>query len=159
MRERLELLHKFLSEELDLVEVEKRVQGRVKQQVEKSQRQYYLSEKIKAIQKELGEMEEGGTTFQDEIKELQKKIEEAGMPPEAKEKAESEFNKLKMMSPMSAEATVSRNYLDMLLQVPWQKSSKTTHDLEKAEDFRCGSLWFERSERAHSRIFSRAATG
>lgn len=133
VRERLELLHKLLSEELDLVEVEKRVQGRVKQQVEKSQRQYYLSEKIKAIQKELGEMEEGGTTFQDEIKELQKKIEEAGMPLEAKEKAESELNKLKMMSPMSAEATVSRNYLDVLLQVPWQKSSKTTHDLEKAE--------------------------
>jgi ATP-dependent Lon protease len=133
VRERLELLHKLLSEELDLVEVEKRVQGRVKQQVEKSQRQYYLSEKIKAIQKELGEMEEGGGSFQDEIKELQKKIDEAGMPQEAKEKAESELSKLKMMSPMSAEATVSRNYLDVLLQVPWSKSSKTTHDLEKAE--------------------------
>ncbi len=133
VRERLELLHKLLSEELDLVEVEKRVQGRVKQQVEKSQRQYYLSEKIKAIQKELGEMEEGGNGFQDEIKELQKKIAEAGMPKEAKEKAESELNKLKMMSPMSAEATVSRNYLDILIQVPWEKQSKTSHDLEKAE--------------------------
>lgn len=133
IRERLELLHKLLSEELDLVEVEKRVQGRVKQQVEKSQRQYYLSEKIKAIQKELGEMDESGGSLQDEIKELQKKIEEAGMPQEAKEKAESELNKLKMMSPMSAEATVSRNYLDVLLQVPWNKQSKTTHDLEKAE--------------------------
>lgn len=131
IRERLELLHKLLSEELDLVEVEKRVQGRVKQQVEKSQRQYYLSEKIKAIQKELGEMEDGGSV--DEIKELQKKIEEAGMPQEAKEKAESELNKLKMMSPMSAEATVSRNYLDILIQVPWNKLSKTIHDLEKAE--------------------------
>lgn len=133
VRERLELLHKLLSEELDLVEVEKRVQGRVKQQVEKSQRQYYLSEKIKAIQKELGEMEEGAGSFQDEIKELLKKIEEAGMPKEAKEKAESELAKLKMMSPMSAEATVSRNYLDVLIQVPWSKRSKTTHDLEKAE--------------------------
>ena len=85
IRERLELLHKLLNEELDLVEVEKRVQGRVKQQVEKSQRQYYLSEKIKAIQKELGEMEEGGGSA-DEIKELQKKIEEAGMPKKRKKK-------------------------------------------------------------------------
>ena len=132
VRDRLELLHKLLAEELDLVEVEKRVQGRVKQQVEKSQRQYYLSEKIKAIQKELGEMEDGGAVG-DEIKELQKKIAEAGMPPEAKEKAESELNKLKMMSPMSAEATVSRNYLDLLLQVPWQNRTKIVHDLEKAE--------------------------
>ncbi|MBS0350021.1 MAG: endopeptidase La [Proteobacteria bacterium] len=132
IRERLELLHKLLSEELDLVEVEKRVQGRVKQQVEKSQRQYYLSEKIKAIQKELGEMEEGGGSS-DEIKELLKKILEAQMPQEAKEKAEAELNKLKMMSPMSAEATVSRNYLDILIQVPWTKFSKTSHDLEKAE--------------------------
>ncbi len=133
IRERLELLHKLLSEELDLVEVEKRLQGRVKQQVEKSQRQYYLSEKIKAIQKELGELEEGGGPFQDELKDLQKKIEEAGMPLEAREKAESELNKLKMMSPMSAEATVSRNYLDVLLQVPWKKRTKVIHDLEKAE--------------------------
>ncbi len=132
VRDRLELLHKLLAEELDLVEVEKRVQGRVKQQVEKSQRQYYLSEKIKAIQKELGEMEDGGAVG-DEIKELQKKIAEAGMPPEAKEKAESELNKLKMMSPLSAEATVSRNYLDLLLQVPWQNRTKIVHDLEKAE--------------------------
>lgn len=132
VRIRLELLHKFLSEELDLVEVEKRLQGRVKQQVEKNQRQYYLSEKIKAIQKELGELEEGGGAT-DEIKELLKKIAEAGMSPEAKEKAESELNKLKMMSPMSAEATVSRNYLDVLLQVPWKNFSKTSHDLEKAE--------------------------
>lgn len=132
IRERLELLHKLLAEELDLVEVEKRVQGRVKQQVEESQRRYYLGEKIKAIQKELGETEEGGIAS-DEIKELQKKIEEAGMPKEAKEKAESELKKLKMMSPMSAEAAVSRNYLDVLIQVPWNKSSKTVHDLEKAE--------------------------
>jgi len=132
VRERLELLHKLLSEELDLVEVEKRVQGRVKQQVEKSQRQYYLSEKIKAIQKEMNEMEEGGGA-PDELKELQKKIAEAGMTPEAKEKAEAELNKLKMMSPMSAEATVSRNYLDVLIQVPWSKRSKITHDLAKAE--------------------------
>jgi ATP-dependent Lon protease len=132
VRERLELLHKILNGELEVVEVEKRIQGRVKQQVEKSQRQYYLGEKLKAIQKELGEVEEGGGAS-DEIKELMKKIAEANMPKEAKEKAESELNKLKMMSPMSAEATVSRNYLDVLLQVPWNNFSKTIHDLEKAE--------------------------
>jgi len=130
VRARLELLHKVLSEELDLVEVEKRVQGRVKEQVEKSQRQYYLREKIAAIQKELGE-EDGGAL--NELKELQKKIEEANMPLEAKERAESELNKLKMMSPMSAEATVSRNYLDVLIQVPWAKFSKISDDLEQAE--------------------------
>ncbi len=129
---RLELLHELLGQELELVEVERRVQGRVKKQVEKSQRQYYLSEKIKAIQQELGELDEGGAPL-DEIEQLQASIKKAGMPKEAKEKAESELSKLKMMPPMSAEATVSRNYLEVLLQVPWKKQSKVSSDLKKAE--------------------------
>jgi ATP-dependent Lon protease len=131
IRQRLELLQTLLVQELDLVEVEKRVQGRVRQQVEKSQRQYYLSEKIKAIQQELGEMEEGGPV--DEQKQLLDKIEKAGMTVEAKEKAMAELNKLKMMPPMSAEATVSRNYLEWLLQVPWKQKTKISNDLLKAE--------------------------
>lgn len=130
---RLELLQTLLIQELDLVEVEKRVQGRVRQQVEKSQRQYYLSEKIKAIQQELGELEEGGGTL-DEQKQLLDKIEKAGMSPEAKEKALQELNKLKMMPPMSAEATVSRNYLEWLLQVPWRKKGKINNDINRAEE-------------------------
>lgn len=129
---RLELVYDFLAQELELVEVEKRLQGRVKQQVEKSQRQYYLSEKIKAIQQELGELEEGGPV--DELKQLKDNIEKAGMPPEAKEKAESELNKLRLMSPMSAEATVSRNYLETLLSVPWKERSEVSTDLIKASD-------------------------
>ncbi len=132
IEKRLELLQTLLAQELDLVEVEKRVQGRVRQQVERSQRQYYLSEKIKAIQQELGELDEGGPV--DEQKQLQEKIEQAGMSKEAKEKAEAELNKLKMMPPMSAEATVSRNYLEWLLQVPWKAQSKISKDLEKAEE-------------------------
>lgn len=131
VKERLEVLQKVLAQELDLVEAEKRVQGRVRQQVEKSQRQYYLSEKIKAIQQELGELEEGGPI--DEQQQLLKKIEKASMPLEAKEKAMAELNKLKMMPPMSAEATVSRNYLDWLLQVPWKKRAKIRKDLNFAE--------------------------
>lgn len=130
--QRLEILHDLLIQELELVEVEKRVQGRVKQQVEKSQRQYYLTEKIKAIQQELGELEEGGPPI-DELKQLQESIEKAGMPKEAREKAQAELNKLKMMPPMSAEATVSRNYLEVLLGVPWKKRAKVSHDLIKAE--------------------------
>lgn len=129
---RLELLQTLLVQELDLVEVEKRVQGRVKQQVEKSQRQYYLSEKIKAIQQELGELEEGGPV--DEQKQLLDKIEKAGMTAEAKEKALAELNKLKMMPPMSAEATVCRNYLEWLLQVPWKATSKISKELNKAKE-------------------------
>ena len=131
--ERLELLNKLLAEELGLVEVEKRVQGRVKHQVEKSQRQYYLSEKIKAIQKELGDLDESGIPV-NEIQQLQEKIDKAGMPKEAKEKAEAELNKLKMMPPMSAEATVCRNYLDTMLLVPWKAHSKVSHNLIKAEE-------------------------
>ncbi|WP_264435455.1 endopeptidase La [Coxiella endosymbiont of Dermacentor marginatus] len=132
IKERLEVLQKILAQEVDLVEVEKRVQGRIHQQVEKSQRQYYLSEKMKAIQQELGELEEGGPI--DEQHQLLKKIEKAGMPLEAKEKALAELNKLKMMPPMSAEATVSRNYLDWLLQVPWKKRVKISKDLKLAEE-------------------------
>ena len=132
IKERLEFLQKILSQEVDLVEVEKRVQGRVHQQVEKSQRQYYLSEKMKAIQQELGELEEGGPA--DEQHQLFEKIEKAGMSLEAKEKALAELTKLKMMPPMSAEATVSRNYLDWLLQVPWKKRVKISKGLKIAEE-------------------------
>ncbi|HYF97610.1 MAG TPA: endopeptidase La [Coxiellaceae bacterium] len=129
--DRLELLHNLLAEELSLVELDKRVQDRVKEQVDKNQRQYYLGEKIKAIQKEMGELDEKSGL--DETQQLQKKIEEAGMSVEAKEKALAELNKLKMMPPMSAEATVCRNYLDWLVGVPWKKRSKVSTDLAKAE--------------------------
>jgi len=131
LRDRFELLQSLLAQELELAEVEKRVQGRVRQQVEKSQRQYYLSEKMKAIQQELGELDE--ITPADEYQQLFDKIEKAGMPKEAKEKALAELNKLKMMPPMSAEATVSRNYLDWLIQVPWKAHTKVSKDLLKAE--------------------------
>lgn len=133
IKDRIDILHELLTQELDLVEVEKRVQGRVKQQVEKSQRQYYLSEKIKAIQHELGELDENGTPV-DEIKQLQEKIEAAGMTIEAKEKCMQEISKLKMMPPMSAEATVSRNFLETMISVPWKKRSKVLKDLVKAEE-------------------------
>lgn len=132
MKERLQLLQELLGQELELIEVEKRVQGRVKKQVEKSQRQYYLSEKMKAIQQELGELDEESPV--DEIKQLQDSIKKAGMHPDAKAKAESELSKLKMMPPMSAEATVSRNYLETLIEVPWKKMSKVSKDIIKAED-------------------------
>ncbi|OGO90992.1 MAG: endopeptidase La [Coxiella sp. RIFCSPHIGHO2_12_FULL_44_14] len=131
IKQRLELLQVLLAQELDLVEVERRVQGRVKQQVERSQRQYYLSEKIKAIQQELGELDEGGPV--DEQKQLLEKIERAGMTKEAKEKALAELHKLKMMPAMSAEATVCRNYLEWLLQVPWKHHTQVSRDLKKAE--------------------------
>jgi ATP-dependent Lon protease len=106
--------------EIDMLQIEKRIRGRVKQQMEKSQREYYLNEQMKAIQKELGEMEDAPN----EVAELEKKIEKAGMPKEAKDKATAELNKLKMMSPMSAEATVVRNYIDWLVKVPWKKRTK-----------------------------------
>lgn len=133
INQRLELLHEFLSKELDLVEVEKRLQGRVKKQVEKSQRQYYLSEKIKAIQQELGELDESGAPV-DEVIQLQERIEKSGMSEEATEKANAELTKLKMMPPMSAEATVCRNYLEALLDVPWKERSEVSHDIDKAEE-------------------------
>ena len=127
---RLEHLITLIEGELDVLQIEKRIRGRVKQQMEKSQREYYLNEQMKAIQKELGELEEAPN----EVDELADKIEKAGMSKEAKEKADSELNKLKMMSPMSAEATVVRNYIDWLVGVPWKKKSKVRNDLAAAED-------------------------
>ncbi|KTD64991.1 endopeptidase La [Legionella shakespearei] len=126
---RLERLMAAIENEIDLLHVEKRVRGRVKRQMEKSQREYYLNEQIKAIQKELGEMGEEGN----EIEQLENSINKAGMPKEAKEKSLAELHKLKMMSPMSAEATVIRNYLDWMLMVPWKKRNKIQFDLLKAE--------------------------
>ncbi|MGD9388188.1 MAG: endopeptidase La [Gammaproteobacteria bacterium] len=129
IRERLELVMALIEGEIDVLQIEKRVRGRVKQQMEKSQREYYLNEQMKAIQKELGDMNEEAS----EVAELEKKIETAGMPAEAKEKATSELNKLKMMSPMSAEATVVRNYIDWLLKAPWKKRTRVLKDLARAE--------------------------
>ncbi len=127
---RLEHLMSLMEVEIDLVEVEKRIRGRVKKQMEKSQREYYLNEQMKAIQKELGDID--GNVSND-IDELKEKIEQAGMPKEAKEKTIAEFNKLKMMSPMSAEATVVRSYIDWMLKVPWTKRSKLRNDMSLAE--------------------------
>jgi ATP-dependent Lon protease len=130
-RERIEHLLTILESEIDLLEVEKRIRGRVKKQMEKSQREYYLNEQMKAIQKELGDLDENNAS---EVEELARKIEESGMPKEAKDKASSELNKLKMMSPMSAEASVVRNYLDWIINVPWSKRSRVRHDLVKAKE-------------------------
>ena len=128
--QRLELLIGLVDGEMDLQQVEKRIRGRVKSQMEKSQREYYLNEQMKAIQKELGDSEEGPN----EIEELQKKIETSGMPKAVLTKARQEFGKLKQMSPMSAEATVVRNYLDWLVGVPWKKRSKVRKDLQMAQE-------------------------
>ncbi len=130
VRERLEHLMGIIEGEIDVLQIEKRIRGRVKQQMEKSQREYYLNEQMKAIQKELGELED----VPNEVEELQDKIEKAGMSKEARVKADSELNKLKMMSPMSAEATVVRNYIDWLVSVPWKKKTKICHDLVRAEE-------------------------
>jgi ATP-dependent Lon protease len=128
VRERLEHLMSMIDNEIDMLQVEKRIRGRVKQQMEKSQREYYLNEQMKAIQKELGDMDDAPN----EIEELTRKIEKAKMSKEANEKANAELNKLKMMSPMSAEATVVRNYIDWLVSFPWRKRSKVSNDLEAA---------------------------
>ncbi|WP_407944040.1 endopeptidase La [Marinobacter mangrovi] len=130
VRQRVELLLGRLDGEIDLIEVEKRIRGRVKKQMERSQREYYLNEQMKAIQKEMGQLGEGGGDFE----ELEQKLEEAGLPEEARKKTEAELNKLKMMSPMSAEATVVRGYIDWMLAIPWKKRSRVRHDLEKARD-------------------------
>jgi len=130
VHERLEYLMKLIDAEIDLLQIEKRIRGRVKQQMEKSQREYYLNEQMKAIQKELGDMDD----VPNEVEELEKRIEEAGMSKEAHKKASSELNKLKMMSPMSAEATVVRNYIDWLADCPWKKKSKIRRDLAGAEE-------------------------
>ncbi len=128
VRKRLEHLLGLLEGEIDILQVEKRIRGRVRRQMEKSQREYYLNEQVKAIQKELGDGEEG-TDFE----ELEKKIKAAHMPKEARTKAESELKKLRLMSPMSAEATVVRNYIDVLMGLPWKKKTKISADLKKAE--------------------------
>ena len=126
--ERLEGLLTQLETEIDILQVEKRIRGRVKKQMEKSQRDYYLNEQVKAIQKELGEGEEGA-----DIEELEKKIIAAHMPKEARKKADAELKKLKLMSPMSAEATVVRNYIDTLINLPWKKKSKINNSIGNAE--------------------------
>ena len=128
IKKRLEHLLKQLESELDILQVEKRIRGRVKRQMEKSQREYYLNEQVKAIQKELGEIDENA-----DLDELDKKIKAAGLSKEAREKAEAELKKLRMMSPMSAEATVVRNYIDTLLMLPWKKRTKISKDIGAAE--------------------------
>ena len=125
---RMEFLLSCLESELDIMQVEKRIRGRVKRQMEKSQREYYLNEQVKAIQKELGEEDERG-----ELDALEAKIKEAGMTKEAEEKCLSELKKLKMMPPMSAESTVVRNYIDTLLELPWKKKSRVSKDIAKAD--------------------------
>src|SRR5687768_13735289 len=125
---RLEQLLQLLETEIDIMQVEKRIRGRVKRQMEKSQREYYLNEQVKAIQKELGDSEEGA-----DLDELEKKIKAAHMPKEARTKCEAELKKLKLMSPMSAEATVVRNYIDTLVALPWKKKSKVSTDLKNSE--------------------------
>lgn len=129
VRARLENLFEQLEREVDILNVDKRIRGRVKRQMEKSQRDFYLNEQVKAIQKELGEGEDGA-----DIEEIEKKIKSARMPAEARKKAEGELKKLKLMSPMSAEATVVRNYIDVLTGLPWSKKTKILHDLARAED-------------------------
>ncbi len=129
LRDRFEHLISLMENELDLLQVEKRIRGRVKKQMEKSQREYYLNEQMKAIQKELGELDDAPN----ELEELEQKIDKAGMSREAKKKASTELNKLRMMSPMSAEATVVRNYIDWLVNVPWKKRTKVKHDLVQAQ--------------------------
>ena len=128
VKERLEHLLGLLESELDIMQVERRIRGRVKRQMEKSQREYYLNEQVKAIQKELGDSEDGA-----DLEELEKKIKSARMPKDAKAKANSEFKKLKLMSPMSAEASVVRNYIETLVGLPWKKKSKVSADLKAAE--------------------------
>ena len=129
VRERLEFLISLMETEIDLLNVEKRIRGRVKSQMEKSQREYYLNEQMKAIQKELGELDEAPNEMED----LSGKIAKSGMPRDTRKKADAELNKLKMMPPMSAEATVVRNYIDWLVNVPWKKRSKISRDINKAE--------------------------
>ena len=130
VKERLEHLLGLMDSEIDLIQVEKRIRGRVKKQMEKSQREYYLNEQMKAIQKELGEI----TEEPNEIEELERKIADSGMSTEAEKKTRAELGKLKMMSPMSAEASVLRSYIDWMLSVPWKKASRVRHDLIKAEE-------------------------
>ncbi len=129
VRDRLQNLFEQLEREVDILNVDKKIRGRVKRQMEKNQRDFYLNEQVKAIQKELGEGEEGA-----DIEEIEKKIKAARMPVDARKKAEAELKKLKLMSPMSAEASVVRNYIDVLVSLPWSKKTKIKHDLGNAED-------------------------
>jgi ATP-dependent Lon protease len=129
IKSRLENLYEQVEREVDILNVDKKIRGRVKRQMEKNQRDFYLNEQVKAIQKELGEGEDGA-----DIDEIEKKIKAAKMPQEARKKAESELKKLKLMSPMSAEATVVRSYIDVLTGLPWSKKTKIKHDLKNAED-------------------------
>ncbi len=129
LKERMDTLLGLMDAEMDVSQMEKRIRGRVKKQMEKSQREYYLNEQMKAIQKELGDLEEAPN----EIEELEAKIEESGMSKEAREKASSELNKLKLMSPMSAEATVVRSFLDWMISIPWKKKSRVRKDLAAAQ--------------------------
>ena len=129
VHERLEHLFCLLNAEIDILQVEKRIRGRVKRQMEKSQREYYLNEQVKAIQKELGDMEEGA-----DLDDLEKRVVEAKMSKEAQAKAMSELKKLKMMSPMAAEATVVRNFVETIVSLPWRKKSKISKDLDRAEE-------------------------
>jgi ATP-dependent Lon protease len=129
VKQRLEHLLSQLETEIDILQVEKRIRGRVKRQMEKSQREYYLNEQVKAIQKELGEGEEGA-----DLEEMEKRIKRAHMPKEARKKAEAELKKLKLMSPMSAEATVVRNYIETVVNLPWKKKSKISKDIKTAQE-------------------------
>ncbi|TAK86477.1 MAG: endopeptidase La [Betaproteobacteria bacterium] len=129
VKTRLEHLLSQLETEIDILQVEKRIRGRVKRQMEKSQREYYLNEQVKAIQKELGEGEEGA-----DLEEMEKRIRRAHMPKEARKKAEAELKKLKLMSPMSAEATVVRNYIETIVNLPWKKKSKISRDIKAAQE-------------------------
>src|SRR4051794_35143198 len=129
VKQRLEHLLSQLETEIDILQVEKRIRGRVKRQMEKSQREYYLNEQVKAIQKELGEGEEGA-----DLEEMEKKIRRAHMPKDARKKAEAELKKLKLMSPMSAEATVVRNYIETVVNLPWKKKSKISKDIKAAQE-------------------------
>ena len=130
LAERLERLYAFMEGEISVLQVEKRIRTRVKRQMEKTQREYYLNEQMKAIQKELGELEDG----KDELGELEQRIKKTKLSKEAREKAQAELKKLRTMSPMSAEATVVRNYLDWLLSIPWKKRTKVSTDLKKAQE-------------------------
>jgi len=128
IRSRLDLLLNIMEAEIDILQVEKKIRGRVKNQMEKSQREYYLNEQVKAIQKELGEQDENA-----ELEELEQKIKDAGMSEEGLEKCLSELKKLKLMSPMSAEASVVRTYIETIISLPWNKKSEINHDLNNAE--------------------------
>src|SRR5690606_14535053 len=129
IKPRIEHLMSLIEAEIDIFQVEKRIRGRVKKQMEKSQREYYLNEQMKAIQKEMGELED----VPNEAEELKQKIEKAGMPQDARNKALGELNKLKMMSPMSSEASVVRTYIDWMVSIPWKRKSKIVSDISKAE--------------------------